>query len=66
MNELLCTKCRGRIVLPAFSKGICKCCGASLVFANTPPDVLCPECAKKENRCMHCGATLKENEDGKS
>lgn len=66
MNELLCPKCRRRIVLPAFSTGICKRCGISLVCANTPPDVLCSECAKKNNLCMHCGAALKENKNDKS
>lgn len=55
---MTCKKCKGRIVLPAFSTGTCESCGAEIVSTNTPPDQLCPKCSIIEMRCEHCGEKL--------
>lgn len=57
-KPMTCKKCKGRIVLPAFSTGTCESCGAEIVSTNTPPDRLCPKCALIEARCEHCGEKL--------
>lgn len=57
-----CHHCRHRIVMPAFSKGICQSCGKELVCTNTPPDVLCQECADSEKRCQHCGRQVEADD----
>ena len=36
-----CKRCEHRIVMPAFSEGICSRCGARIVSSNTPCDRLC-------------------------
>lgn len=53
-----CAKCFNRIVLPAFSESHCLKCGKFIICSNTPADSLCPECAIKLNRCIHCGVEL--------
>ena len=59
---MLCKKCEHRVVLPAFSNGVCQICGKPIICCNTPADVICTDCAEKENRCEHCGEKLpKEN-----
>lgn len=57
-EELLCNRCRQRVVLCAYSEGKCKCCGEQILCVNTPPDALCLPCALKQNRCIHCGKEL--------
>lgn len=58
-SVLTCCACRQRVVMPAFSKGVCAICGVGIISANTPADAICQDCAKREHRCAHCGQFLK-------
>lgn len=58
MPDILCHACRHRLVMHAFSKGVCAICGAPIVSANTPVDAICAECAQREHLCSHCGRPL--------
>lgn len=58
MKDLMCEKCKRRVVMPAFSEGRCFICGKTLFCENTPPDVVCADCAKVFNACIHCGEPL--------
>lgn len=53
-----CKRCEHRIVMPAFSEGICSRCGARIVSSNTPCDRLCEPCAIKLGRCARCGLLI--------
>lgn len=59
MGCFTCRACRHRIVMPAFSEGVCAICGTHILSANTPVDAICAECANREHRCAHCGRPLK-------
>lgn len=37
----------------------CGVCGTRIGSGNTNVDVVCPECAKANDLCRHCGADLK-------
>lgn len=56
-----CYKCTKRIVLHAFSKGICVNCGEELVSTCTPANKLCSKCATIHNElCECCGKKIIE------
>lgn len=55
---LYCGRCQHRIVMPAFSTGVCAGCGKELVCPNTPPDRLCRSCAEHMGLCQACGGPL--------
>lgn len=57
---MLCKKCEHRVVMPAFSDGICDVCGKPIVSPNTPADNICAECAEELNLCQHCGEPLED------
>lgn len=54
----LCPQCRSRIALCSFVWGVCSACGERILCSNTPADALCPDCAKKHQRCVHCGQPM--------
>lgn len=62
-GRIYCDKCSRRIVLDAFSEGLCGVCGHHIISSSMPCDILCFACAKKYNRCSHCGKELNENEE---
>lgn len=57
-DDYLCDKCRHRVVLPAFSHGVCENCGRPFVCPNSPADKLCLDCAIHLGRCVCCGAPI--------
>lgn len=57
--SLYCNECKSRIVMHAFSEGVCERCGRPIHNVNTPCDKLCLKCAKIKQRCAHCGKKLR-------
>lgn len=59
-----CYNCNHKIVLHAFSKGICKICGKELVSPHIPADKLCESCSTlHKNICQSCGKVIIELND---
>ena len=60
-EKQLCPVCyynHSRIGGAAVTTGVCGLCDAEQVFSNTCVDVLCIDCAKKHNLCLHCGSDI--------
>jgi hypothetical protein len=53
------------IVGQAFTDANCACCGKHERYSNTSTDLLCVECACRDNLCKHCGADINLNNDRK-
>ena len=52
-----CEKCmsRGRIVMCAFSEGLCEVCKSLETYGHTPPNKVCDKCSYEEDKCIVCG-----------
>lgn len=53
MND--CRKCKGMVVMHAFSVSSCKNCGGEVVTPHIPSYEYCEECADMLNVCQQCG-----------
>lgn len=62
LNRCLCKTCyyinTDRWAGQAFTHSICEFCRTEMVFPTTDTDSYCSECAKRNELCKHCGATL--------
>lgn len=59
---IYCKKCQGKIVMQAFSEGICEVCDEHHICSHTPPNRVCNNCAEDFNLCESCGKNLKDEE----
>lgn len=57
---IYCKKCQGKIVLHAFSEGICEVCSDDIYCSHTPADLVCHNCAEDFNLCESCGKQIKD------
>lgn len=55
---MVCSKCRDKIAMSAFSKGTCSICGKEFDCPHTPPDKVCRDCSDEEMVCSCCGRSL--------
>ena len=55
---MVCYYYTGRIGGSAMTTAECGLCETTKTFGNTCVDVLCEECAKKHNLCIHCGGDM--------
>jgi hypothetical protein len=61
LAELECLYCfymAGRIGGCAMTTANCGECQKEMLFGSTCVDYACPECAKKNSICKHCGAEM--------
>lgn len=56
---IYCKKCQRKVVMDAFSEGICEVCGDDITCAHSPSDKVCYNCASDFDLCKSCGKTLK-------
>lgn len=54
----VCDACRTAKYLAQEDFTFCEICGGPVISRHRPPYKLCPECARKENRCEQCGEEL--------
>jgi len=47
-----------RMAFQAFTNTNCSICDKEIIFATSNIDKVCPECAKENNICKHCGAEM--------
>ena len=53
-----CKKCKGKVVMHAFSEGTCEVCEENISCGHTPCDLVCQNCAEDFNLCESCGGKL--------
>jgi len=62
LEKQLCKYCHyvntGRIGGAVITHVECGICDTDISFSNTCVDVICPDCAEKNNLCKHCGADM--------
>lgn len=54
----VCFYMAGRLGGAAMTKARCGLCDNVKMFSSTCVDILCIECAKKNNLCVHCGGDI--------
>jgi len=63
LEQNLCTTCHyvnnTRVGGATMTTVACGICETDTTFSNTCVDVICPDCADKNNLCKHCGADMK-------
>lgn len=57
---IYCKKCRGKVVMHAFSNGTCEVCKDNISCSHTPVNKVCNNCAEDFNLCESCGKSLKD------
>lgn len=57
-QRLLCDYCRDAKYLMQEDFTFCKICNGPVISYHRPAYEICPECAKRENRCEQCGEEL--------
>jgi len=58
-EKQLCKECeKGFVALSVMTKSVCLSCGNPILNNSSAVDKLCKKCAKRENRCQHCGKSL--------
>lgn len=55
---MVCSKCRGKVKLNAFAKGVCSICGKEFDSPDTPAGSVCEECSDDRMVCSECGTSL--------
>lgn len=55
-----CNKCVNRIVLHAFSDGVCEICDKVITYHSTPCTKICASCSEKHCKCEFCGGDVSE------
>ena len=61
LNIMICKDCeKGKIVLHAFSMGVCEKCECEVTTSHIPCDKLCEECSETHNCCRECGCDIEE------
>jgi hypothetical protein len=51
---MICDKCKGQIVLHAFSYDNCDICMKEIITAHIPCNKVCVECSEKHCVCERC------------
>ena len=54
----LCEHCKDAKYLLQEDFAPCEICGGPVISRHRPPYKICPECARRENRCEQCGESL--------
>lgn len=57
--SIYCQSCQRKVVMDAFTEGICEVCDEHHICSHTPCDKVCYNCANDFNLCESCGQTLK-------
>jgi hypothetical protein len=57
-NCKYCTYIDSRIGGCAFTNSECRICGAKIINGSTCVDIVCEDCAKKNELCKHCGGDI--------
>ena len=57
---IYCKECKRKVVMHAFSDGICEVCKEIIQCTHTPSDKVCYDCAWNFNLCESCGKSLKD------
>lgn len=57
-NHQLCEYCKTAKYLAQEDFTSCEICGGPVISRHRPPYKICPECARRENRCEQCGESL--------
>ena len=60
-----CYYLRGRVGGAAMTTTECGLCGKIIHFSSTCVDVVCEDCAKRNNLCKHCGGDIECKQRGK-
>ena len=58
---LICKNCENRIVMHAFSEGMCEICDIKIISTHTPSDKVCNNCSLEFGVCYVCGKKIVED-----
>lgn len=59
---IYCNKCKGKVVMHAFSEGTCEVCKENISCGHTPCDLVCQNCAEDFSLCESCGNKIEKDE----